>query len=226
MIASKCGIRFAGDPDGDSPGRYDFSSAHINKSVEGSLRRLGVERLDMLLLHRPDYLMDAAEVAGALESLQASGKVAHVGVSNFSPSQVDLLQSQLSLPLLVNQVEINIHNISAFTDGTLDQCQRLGISPQAWGPIGGVVRPAWRNTFSDEQQSRIHAEFDRQAARYGIDNWIVMLAWLLRHPAEICPIIGSTSPERIAAAKQAFDVSYAHEDWYRLLEARNGEPVP
>ena len=226
LIASKCGIRFAGDPDADAPGRYDFSSAHITSSVDGSLRRLGVERLDLLLLHRPDYLMHAAEVAGVFEALQAAGKVAHFGVSNFSPSQVDLLQSAVSQPLLVNQVEINIHNIDALTDGTLDQCQRLGMSPQAWSPIGGVVRPAWGNTFSDDDQVRIQAEFDRQAARYGVDNWIVMLAWLLRHPAAICPIIGSTAPERIAAAKQALDVDYEREDWYRLLEARTGAPVP
>ncbi len=226
LIASKCGIRFAGDPHADAPGRYDFSSAHLYKSVEGSLRRLGVERLDLLLLHRPDYLMNAAEVAGVLETLQASGKVAHFGVSNFSPSQFDLLQSAVPQPLRVNQVEINIHNIGALTNGTLDQCQRLGISPQAWSPIGGVVRPAWGNTFSDDDQARIHKEFDRQAARYGVDNWIVMLAWLLRHPAAICPIIGSTAPERIAAAKQALDIDYEREDWYRLLEARNGAPVP
>ncbi len=124
VIASKCGIRFEGDPDADAPARYDFSPEHIVHSVEGSLRRLGIEQLDLLLLHRPDYLMRADEVAEIFASLKSSGKVAHFGVSNFSVSQFDLLQSVLSDPLLVNQVEINIHNIDALSNGVLDQCQQ------------------------------------------------------------------------------------------------------
>ena len=226
LIASKCGIRFAGDTGVDAPKRYDFSPSYIKECVEGSLRRLQIDRMDMLLLHRPDYLMDAAAVAATLEALHAEGKVAHFGVSNFSASQVDLLQAATKLPLLANQVEINIHNISALTNGTLDQCQRLGMSPQSWSPIAGVVHPAWGNTFSVEDEARIGAELERQSEKYGAENWLVMLAWLLRHPATICPIIGSTRPERIAAATQALAIEYEREDWYRLLEARNGGPVP
>jgi len=226
LITSKCGIRFAGTPTEDSPQRYDFSADYINKSVEGSLRRLRVEQLDLFLLHRPDYLMHAEEVASALEGLKSSGKVANFGVSNFAPSQFDLLQAAFPEPLIVNQVEINIHNIDTLVDGTLDQCQRLGISPQAWCPIAGVVYPAWGNTFSDEDEARILAELDRQSNVYDAENWLVMLAWLLRHPASVCPIIGSTTPSRIAAAKQALDIDYGREDWYRFLEARNGNPDP
>lgn len=226
IITSKCGIRFAGDPEDEVPQRYDFSYGHIIDSVEGSLRRLGTEYLDLLLLHRPDYLFNAAEVATAFATLQEKGMVRHFGVSNFSPPQVRLLRSQCSQPLLVNQVEINIHNIDALRDGTLDQCQHKKITPQAWCPLGGVAYPAWGNTFSDDDEARIGKELLRQAERYETEPWIVMLAWLLEHPAGIVPIIGSTRPERIRTAVKSLTLDYSREDWYRLLEARDGHPVP
>lgn len=226
IIASKCGIRFAGTPRDHDPARYDLSAAYIEHSVEGSLQRLGIEQLDLLLLHRPDYLMHAHEVAATFDRLRESGKVAHFGVSNFSPSQVALLDGETSEPLAVNQVEINIHNTRSLDDGTLDQCQRMQITPMAWCPIAGVAYPAWSNTFSAEDESRIRAEIDRQCAVYAVEDWVIAVAWLLKHPAKIVPIIGSTTPERIVAAKRAIDVDYSREDWYRLLEARNGRPVP
>ena len=225
VLLSKCGIRFSGDPDDDAPGRYDFSADYLTGQVEGSLRRLGVGQLDFLLLHRPDYLMDASEVAAVFDTLSASGKVAHFGVSNFSSSQVEMLRSVASVPLHINQVEINIHEIGAFADGVLDQCQRLGMTPQAWGPIAGVAYEAWGNTFSEDDNARINAELQRQSHRYEAEPWVVVLAWLMKHPAQISPIIGSTTPERIAAAVASLDIDYSREDWYRLLEARNGTPV-
>jgi predicted oxidoreductase len=224
-IVTKCGIRQAGDPQPADPKRYDFRASYITSSVEASLGRLGTDHVDAFLLHRPDYLMDPDEVAAALTSLVASGKVCHVGVSNFSPSQVELLAASLSMPLAVNQVEINIHNIGALTDGTLDQCLRLGITPQAWCPVAGVAYPAWGNTFDAEDEARIRVELDRQAAAYGVEDSQLILAWLLAHPAGICPIIGSTNPGRIEAAPRALDVDYRREDWYRLLEARDGRAV-
>lgn len=226
LIASKCGIRWAGDPDAEGPARYDFSKGHITRSVEGSLERLGIEQLDLLLLHRPDYLMRADEVAEAFAALETSGKVANFGASNFSASQMELLESATPQPLLINQIEINIHNIDALTNGVLDQCQQLGITPQAWCPIAGAVYPAWGNTFSLEDEARIRAELDHQSAKYDVNDWIIALAWLLKHPATISPLIGSTTPSRIAAATTALDLDYSREDWYRLLEARNGQPVP
>ena len=225
FITTKCGIRFAGEPADTDPQRYDFSRTHLTAGVAGSLERLGIEQIDMLLLHRPDFLFDPDEVARTFEELKRAGSVAHFGVSNFSPSQVELLRSASDEALLVNQVEINIHNVSTISDGTLDQCMRLGITPQAWAPIAGVVHPALANTLDDEDEARIREELDRQCDIYGVEDWIVVLAWLLRHPAEIAPIIGSTRPERIEAAKLALDVRYSREDWYRLLEARNGFPV-
>ena len=185
IVTTKCGIRMAGDPDEDAPGRYDFSARHITSSVEASLRRLGIERIDLLLLHRPDYLFRTHEVAVTLEALRASGAVANFGVSNFTPSQVELLQFAVGDALLVNQVEINLHNISTLTDGTLDQCQRLGITPQAWCPLAGVAYPAWGNTFTAADEQRLGAELRRQCEKYEVEDWVIALAWLLKHPLSV-----------------------------------------
>jgi len=219
IITSKAGIR-------RDPQHYDFSKDYIINSVESSLQRLNTDYLDMFLLHRPDYLFNAQDVADTFMQLKASGKVKHFGVSNFSPSQVSLLQSVLAEPLLVNQIEVNIHNINSLTDGTLDQCQQLGITPIAWCPLGGVAYPAWGNTFSPADEGRIEIELAQQAKKYNCLPWQLILAWLLKHPANISPIIGSTTPERINAAIKALEIKYSHEDWYRLLEARNGQAVP
>ncbi len=226
VIIGKCGIRFAGDPQPDSPTRYDFSARHLLASVDGSLARLGIDTLDLLLLHRPDYLMDVHAVAVTFDSLQSAGKVRYFGVSNFSASQFELLQSVLPVPLIVNQIEINLHNVEALMNGTLDQCQRLGVTPQAWCPIAGIAYPAWGNTFSADDEARIQAEVQRQAQKYRVDQSTIAFAWLLRHPGGIAPIVGSTTPQRIHDAVTALDVAYSRDDWYRLLEARNGAPVP
>jgi predicted oxidoreductase len=225
LITSKCGIRLPDQPSEGFPKRYDFSRNYIVSSVEGSLQRLGTDYLDLLLLHRPDFLFDAEELAGTFRILMDSGKVANFGVSNFSPSQFSLLQYFCDQKLLVNQIEINIDNLSAITNGTLDQCQQLKVTPMAWCPLGGVVYPAWCATLSDVQSARIQAELQRQSARYAAEPWIVFLAWLLKHPAGIAPIIGSTRPSRISAALQSLELQYTAEDWYRLLEARNGYEV-
>ena len=225
IITSKAGIRQQDMPNAGSPARYDFTKEYLLKSVDGILQRLKIDSLDLFLLHRPDYLFNANEVAEVFIELKKSGKVKNFGVSNFSPSQFSLLQSALPMPLLVNQIEVNIHNISSLLDGTLDQCQALGVTPIAWCPLGGVVYPAWGNTFSADDEQRIAQEIAQQATKYDCENWQLILAWLLKHPANICPIIGSTTPERIIKAKQALAINYSREDWYRLLEARNGYQV-
>lgn len=223
ILQTKCGVRFAED---SLPKRYNVSGEFIQRSVEGSLKRLAAERLDLYLLHRPDYLMTVDEIARTFERLLAEGKVGHFGVSNFSPSQFELLQSALDRPLLVNQVEINLHNIDSLTDGTLDQCQRLGVTPQAWSPLAGYAVAAKVNRFSTEQSERVREEVESQAAAYGVEPWLISLAWLLRHPARITPIVGSTQPRRIEASVASLDIDYQRADWYRLLEARNGVAVP
>ncbi|QBG36857.1 aldo/keto reductase [Litorilituus sediminis] len=219
IITSKAGIR-------RNPQHYDFSHDYLTQSVDNSLTRLNTDYLDLFLLHRPDYLFNAEQVADTFKQLKASGKVKHFGVSNFKPSQVTLLQSAMDEPLLVNQIEINIHNISSLLDGTLDQCQQLGITPIAWCPLGGVAYPAWGNTFTAADEKRISVEINRQAEKYQCQAWQVILAWLLKHPANISPIIGSTTPERIQAATESLTIEYSHQDWYHLLEARNGYPQP
>lgn len=225
VITSKAGIR-PKIGDDDAPTRYDFSERYILDSVDGSLQRLGIEQLDMFLLHRPDFLMNAHEVAEAFAILKASGKVKHFGVSNFKPSQVELLRSVMSMPLVTNQLEINIHNIDALLDGTLDQCQQYGITPIAWCPLGGVAYSAWGNTFSPSDELRIENELRLQADKYQCLPWQIALAWILRHPAKIFPIIGSTTPQRILDAKKSLKLAYSREDWYRLFEARNAQSVP
>ncbi len=220
LIQGKCGVRF------DDVNRYDLSGKHITDSVERSLRRLATERLDVFLLHRPDYLMDIHEVAAAFDSLYSSGKVAEFGVSNFLPATLAALQSATPRRLQVNQVEINVHNVDALNNGVLDQCQAQKITPQAWCPVAGIAYEAWGNTFSAERAADVRAEAQRQAEYYETEDWLIALAWILRHPVTISPIVGSTTPQRIAAAVDALSIDYAREDWYRLLEARNGQPVP
>ncbi len=222
ILTSKCGIRGANDPFPGAPARYDFSAGHLLKSVDGILDRLGIAQLDILLLHRPDSLMNPEAVAGAFDQLHRSGKVAHFGVSNFSTSQVRLLQAFSDYPLIINQVEFNIHRIAPLEDGVLDQCLELGMAPQSWCPLGGVAYPAWGNTFTPEQQHCIQEELRRQAAVYGCDPSAVILAWILLHPARIFPVIGTMTAARVQACVQAIDLPYTREDWYRLLEARKG----
>jgi len=234
LIATKCGIRFKGDPDPDSPARYDFSPEHILRSCEGSLKRLGVERIDLYQLHRPDYLMDPAAVAGAFEKLRSQGKVRHFGVSNFSPSQFTALQSACPMPLVVNQVEIHLGKLDAFEDGTLDQCLTQHVTPMAWSPLGGGLldpHPAPDQNYGTPKPPRekllplIHL-LEQTATRYRATPALIALAWLLKHPAGIIPIVGSVTPARIKEATRAGSIDLSREDWYRLLVAARGEPLP
>ncbi|MEM7500424.1 MAG: aldo/keto reductase [Pseudomonadota bacterium] len=226
VIATKCGIRRAGDSAPEAPGRYDFSREYLGKCVDGSLQRLGVEQIDLLMLHRPDYLMQADEVAELFDVLHVSGKVAHFGVSNFSVSQVEVLRDICRQPICTNQVEINLHNVEVLDNGVLDQCRQLGITVQAWRPMGGIFTKAMNGEIVGDAERRIRAELDLQANKYGVVDWQIVLAWLVRlHPTGLSPIIGSTRPERISAAVAALDIDYTREDWYRLFEARNGSPV-
>jgi predicted oxidoreductase len=229
-VMTKCGIRFAGDPDAKAPYRYDASAAHVEAACERSLRRLGVEAIDLFLLHRPDPLMDPTEVASVFERLRRAGKVRQFGVSNFSPSQVSALQRALAGPLVVNQVEIHLGDLSRLEDGTLDQCFECGITPMAWGPLGG----GWWGEGGRVPEAHPRREamvalqqlLDAMAGDYGVDRTLLALAWLLRHPARIVPIVGSTDPARIAAATRAESVPLSREDWYRLFSAARATALP
>ena len=230
LIATKCGIRFAGDPNPGSPFRYDFSAAHILRCCDASLQRLGIDTIDLYQLHRPDYLMDPAEVAGAFVKLRQAGKVREFGVSNFRPSQVTALQKVCPMPLMVNQVEISLANRICFEDGTLDQCLAEKITPLAWSPLaGGLLADGPKQLLSFQESYRtkpIVAALDAIAQARGVSRVVVALAWLLKHPSHIVPIVGSTNPASIADAVRAADFELERDQWYQLLEAARGERLP
>jgi len=233
LIASKCGIRSADDPAG-APARYDFSAAHIIRSCDQSLKRLHTDRIDLYQLHRPDWLMDVDEIAVAFASLHKSGKVREFGVSNFRPSQLSLLQravqQKIEKNLVVNQVEISLTQLAAFEDGTLDQCQALNITPLAWSPLGGGLLGDGASDLlpgqKDYKPAPIVAALDEIAKERGATRTAIALAWLLKHPTKIIPIIGSVKPERIREAAQAAEIELTREEWYKLLIAARGQPLP
>jgi len=236
VLQSKCGIRFADDPAG-SPKRYDLSYEHIVRSAEGSLRRLGTDRLDVFLLHRPDPLMEPAEAARAFDDLHAAGKVRAFGVSNFSVAQIDLLAATVRQPLVTNQVQFSLLHLgpvdagvevnrpggSHRAAGLIDGCWQRGLRLQAWAPIaGGAVSrpdPAPEHAALAEQVRAV-------AERHGTTPLAIVLAWVLRHPAGLQPVVGTTNPDRIAEACAASDVRLSRDDWYALFETARGGELP
>ena len=230
LVATKCGIRFAGDPAADSPHRYDFSADHITGSCEQSLRRIGVDAIDLYMLHRPDLLMDPAEIAAAFDRLHAAGKVRWFGVSNFLPSTVTALQASCSAPLVVNQVEIHLGRLDPFHDGTLDQCLERRMTPLSWSPLAGGWLGEGRQLKADDPQRELRQgvldALDRTAGEHGVTRTVAALAWLLRHPSGIVPIIGSNNPQHLRDAAKADAVELSREQWYRILLAARGKPLP
>ena len=230
VILTKGGIRPGGDPQPDSPGRYDFSAQYLISACEQSLQRLGIETIDIYMLHRPDYLAEPEEVAQAFSYLKSSGKVRCFGISNFRPTLVTALQAACPMPLIVHQVEISLAKLDAFTDGTLDQCLIERITPMAWSPLAAGLIGDGANRLLPSQQKyqpqRFLPELESVAKAHGVSRTTVALAWLLKHPARIMPIIGTTNPDRIREATKAADLELTREEWYRLLIAARGEPVP
>jgi predicted oxidoreductase len=239
VIVSKCGIRFPSEPVPSAPERYDFSREHVLRSVDGSLRRLQTDVLDVLLLHRPDPLAEPEEVARAFDELLAAGKVRYFGVSNHARGQIELLERHVRQPLVVHQVELSLGHLhlidegvvanqaagrGALASGTLDYCRMRGILVQAWSPLGrgtflareGGAAPAGGST----------AVLARIASEREASPEAVALAWLLRHPAGIQPVIGTTRPERIRACCQADALELSREEWYELFVAARGQPLP
>lgn len=224
QIVSKCDIKLCSDKYPDRKiNHYDTSAKHIYESVDNSLQRLGVNELDVLLIHRPDVLMDADEVADAFNELYKIGKVKHFGVSNFSPRQFELLQSRLSKPLVTNQVEINPLNFEVAHDGTLDQLQQLRVLPMAWSTLaGGEIFNG-----KSEQAKRVRAELEAIRTEVGavsIDQ--VIYAWVKRLPSNPLPIIGSGKIERVKAAVASLEIELTREQWFRVWVAAKGHGVP
>ncbi len=240
IIQSKCGIRFAGDPNAEATARYDFSHGHIVASCEGTLRRLGTSYLDVYLLHRPDALVEPEEVARAFDDLTKSGKVRQFGVSNHSPLQIELLRRHLRQPLVVNQLELSlvhahlidagvVANQSAHSfgaDGTLDYCRLHGIAIQAWSPLGRGRALGATGAGASARDLELARVVGAIAARKGVPAEAIVIAWLLRHPARIQPIVGSTDPARITAACAGDGVELSREEWYALHVAGRGKSMP
>ena len=230
LIVTKCGVRPAGTPTAGAPARYDFSGNHIVNSCEQSLKRLGIETIDLYMLHRPDYLADPHEIAGAFAQLQDAGKVRFFGVSNFRPTLVTALQAACPMPLIVNQVEISLARLDCFTDGTLDQCLIEKITPMAWSPLaGGLLGDGAKRLLPAQQKYQIApvvAVLDEIARARSASRMMVALAWLLKHPSKVVPIVGSTNPANIREAVKAVELDLTREEWYRLLVAARGEPLP
>jgi len=230
LLQSKCGIR---------EGMFDFSKEHILASVDGSLKRLRTDYLDVLLLHRPDTLMEPDEVAEAFDELEHEGKVRHFGVSNQHPGQIELLKKAVRQPLVANQLQLSIANASMIESGfnvnmlneaaldrdghVLDYCRLHDITVQPWSPFQyGFFDGAF---LGSDAYPELNAVLDGVAERYGITTTTLAIAWLLRHPARMQPVVGTTNVDRLRDCCRAADVRLTREDWYALYRAA-GRPLP
>lgn len=219
-LVSKCGIATTAKPE-HTLGHYITDRSHIIESTEQSLIHLHTDYLDLLLIHRPDPLMDADEVAEAFTQLHKSGKVKHFGVSNFSPAQFSLLQSRLPFSLVTNQVEISPLHQPAIVDGTLDACQQLRVKPMAWSCLGGG------RLFSDPQFQTLRNELQTIADEIGAESIDqVVYAWILRLPSAPLPIIGSGKIARVKTAWASLSLTMTRQQWFRIRRAALGYDVP
>ena len=228
FLQSKCGI---------VPGKYyDFSKEHILSSVEGILKRLQTEYLDVLLLHRPDALMDPEEVAEAFDALHTSGKVRNFGVSNMNPMQIQLLEKYLHQPIVANQLQLSPTNATMITAGIhvnmgdagavnrdgsiLDYCRLNDITIQTWSPfLYGMMEGVY---LGNPDYPELNAKIDEIAEKYGVTNSTVVIAWILRHPAKFQPVIGSTTPSRLLDCIRATEITLTKQEWYEIyLSAGN-----
>lgn len=217
-IVTKCDIVVdAGRHAGARVKHYDTSKAHIDASVDASLIDMGIDHIDMLLIHRPDPFMDHVETGVALDALVASGKVGAIGVSNFKPWDWELLQSAMTNKLVTNQIEISLAEISPFTNGDLAFHQRLGTHLMAWSPLGGGSLMTGDGAVAQAM--------DKIAGDQGVDRAAVAVAFLLAHPAKILPVMGTNNIDRIKNISDALKVKMDRQTWYQLYEAALGHEV-
>lgn len=206
---------------------YDSRTQTLQRCVDDSLRALRTDYLDLFLIHRPDWLMDADALAECLLDLRRAGKVRAIGVSNFVPSQLQLLASRLPAGALVaNQVELSLLQRRAFHDGTLDLCQQLRCRPMAWSPLGGGALFSGDATEHTEQAALRAALAEVGEALGGASADQVALAWLMHHPTRILPVLGTTDPARLHSAAAAAALQLDHQQWYQLWQAAEGRPIP
>ncbi|TGK42296.1 aldo/keto reductase [Leptospira andrefontaineae] len=222
-IVTKAGIQLPGpNRQGISVKHYDTSGKYLTSSVENSLKKLNVDKIDLFLIHRPDPLMNADEIAKVFKSLKQSGKVLHFGVSNFTPSQFSLLQSRLDFPLVTNQLEFHPFYTDPLVNGVFDQAQELGIRPMIWSPTAGgrVFQP------KTEQEIVLYKTLEELARKKSTTIDAVLFSWYLFHPAQLVPVLGTNDPDRIRSATKSFQIQLEREEWFQILEAGTGKRVP
>lgn len=221
QIISKCGIKMV------TPNRpahiiksYDTSRTHIIQTAENSLKNLQTNYLDVLLIHRPDPLMHPDEIAEAFTHLKKAGKVLHFGVSNFTPSQTEMILSRF--PIFINQIELSILHLKPFVNGVLDQCLNKNIIPMAWSPLGGgdLFKPS-----DDERNIRVVSAAGILAGKYNATPDQILLSWLLQHPSGILPVLGTAKIERIKKSLEALQIKLSREEWFMLWRASTGQEV-
>ncbi|NAY91832.1 aldo/keto reductase [Muricauda sp. JGD-17] len=217
QLISKCGIQMTSGRKNRLK-HYDYSKEYIVWSAEESLKKLKTDYLDLFLLHRPSPLMVPEYVAEAAMALLKDGKIKEFGVSNFAPSQVALLEKMI--PVSCNQVEFSLTHTTPMYDGTFDDCILHGRAAMAWSPLGSVFRK------KTEQTKRIQKTMQQLEEKYDADASQLLLAWILKHPAKVHPVIGTTNNERIMEAVKAVEIDLELQDWFTLLEASQGHEVP
>lgn len=223
-IVTKCGIQPKSSKDPNNKvNHYNTSKERIISQAEHSLQNLGVDSIDVLLIHRPDPFMDPGEVAEAFEQLNRDGKVKHFGVSNFLPSQFNMLQSYLKEPLVTNQIEVSPLQLEHFEKGTIDLMQEKRIKPMIWSPLSGG------RIFKEETEEvkRIRTVLNEIAEECGAESIdLIMYAWLMVHPASMMPVVGTGKIERVKKAVEALEINLTRQQWFRILESAQGHPVP
>jgi predicted oxidoreductase len=223
QIVTKCGIMMvAPNRPNNHVKHYDTTRGHITASVENSLRSLHTDHIDLLLLHRPDPLMNPHEIAETFYELYRTDKVRYFGVSNFTPSQFDMLRSAMGeMPLVTNQIEFSVTHTAPLTDGTLDHAQQHGYTPMAWSPLGSIFRA------ETDQVTRLKRALHQVGEELnGATPDQVALAWLLKHPSGVVPVVGTGKLERLYNARGALELAMTRQQWFRILEASAGQAVP
>lgn len=218
QLISKCGIQLPTNNRNTKIHHYDYSKSHIIWSAENSLRNLKTDYLDLFLLHRPSPLMQIDEIAEAIEKLKSEGKILDVGVSNFTPIQTDLIQTKTKINY--NQIEFSITHFEPMLDGSLDHMQLNKITPMCWSPMGSVFKK------NEDKSIRIKKLAAQLSMKYNVEIDVLLLAWILKHPAGILPVFGTADKTRIANLMKATEFQMELEDWFALWTASAGNPIP
>lgn len=218
QLISKCGIKYLSEKRDYGIKHYDYSEEHIVWSVENSLKNLRTDYLDVLLLHRPSPLMVVDEIASAIDKLKAQGKIKSFGLSNFTPSQTELIQKSINIDF--NQIQFSATHHEAMSDGSLDFMQLHNIIPMSWNPLGTVFRE------ENNQTQRLRLCLKKLSEKYNTDTDTILLSWIIKHPSGILPVIGTTNPDRIKNALKAVSLQMDLEDWFTIWTESMGTKVP